>query len=291
MDFSYYPGCSLHATAVEYHSSVQAVFAALDVGLHELKDWNCCGASSAHSMNRALSLALPARNLAIAQELGRDVVMPCAACFNRHKTVDNEMRASEQRRTFIEDTVGFDFTGVVAVRPLLDVVGNAIGLEPLEARVAHPLTGLKVVSYYGCLLVRPPEVTRFENPEHPVLMSEILNTLGADVRPWSYTTDCCGGGLTLTKSGVAARLVNRLVERAREAGAEAIVTSCPLCQLNLEMRQTMTGSTGSKGNGQNMPTFYFTELIGLAFGLDETKSWWGKHLIDPTTLLGSVGLH
>jgi heterodisulfide reductase subunit B len=281
MEFSYYPGCSLHSTAAEYDDSVRAVFAALEVGLHELEDWNCCGASSAHSLNRALSLALPARNLAIAQGAGRDVVMPCAACFNRHKTADYEMRASEERRTVIQETVGFEFNGTVAVRPLLDVIGNAVGLERVKARVTQPLTGLRVVGYYGCLLVRPPQVTQFENPEYPTLMNQVLTALGADARPWSYATDCCGGGLTLTKSDVAARMVHRLAERAREAGAEAIVTSCPLCQMNLEMRQ---GSA-------RMPIFYFTELMGLAFGLGEARAWWGKHLIDPTGLLGPLGLH
>lgn len=283
MDFSYYPGCSLHSTASEYDDSVRAVFAALEVGLHELEDWNCCGASSAHSLNRTLSLALPARNLAIAQQTGHDMVMPCAACYNRHKTADYEMRTREERRVFIEEAVGFEFTGAVAVRPVLDVVGNAVGLEQVKARVTRPLTGLKVVGYYGCLLVRPPEVTQFENPEHPTLMDQLLATLGADVRPWSYATECCGGGLTLTKGNVAARLVDRLVERTREAGGEAIVTSCPLCQMNLEMNQSSANS--------RMPIFYFTELIGLAFGLDEARSWWRKHLIDPTGLLQPLGLH
>ncbi len=146
MDFSYYPGCSLHSTAVEFNDSVQAVFTALDVELHELDDWSCCGASSAHSLNRALSLALPARNLAIAQEAGRDVVMPCAACFNRHKAADHEMRTNAERRALIEETVDFQFNEAVDVRALLDVVGNAIGLEQLKARVTRPLTGLKVVS-------------------------------------------------------------------------------------------------------------------------------------------------
>jgi heterodisulfide reductase subunit B len=282
MDFSYYPGCSLHSTASEYNDSVQEVFTALGVGLHELEDWSCCGASSAHSLNRTLALALPARNLAIAQKAEWDVVMPCAACFNRHKTADHEMRTSSERRAWIEDTVGFEFTGAVAVRPLLDVIGNEVGMEQLKKRVTRPLTGLKVVGYYGCLLVRPPEVTQFENPENPTLMDDILATLEADVCPWSYATDCCGGGLALTKSDVAARLVNRLADRAREAGAEAIVTSCPLCQLNLEMRQN--------GGEEKMPVFYFTELIGLAFGLDKAQSWWGKHLIDPTGLLRSSGL-
>ena len=283
MDFSYYPGCSLHSTASEYNDSVQAVFEALDVTLHELEDWNCCGASSAHSLNHDLALTLPARNLAIAQRTGYDLALPCAACFNRLKGADHAMRTDEEKRALIEGAVGFEFSALVAVRPLLDVVGNAIGLERIRARITQPLNGLRVVDYYGCLLVRPPEVTQFENPEAPSLMREILFTLGAEPRPWSYATECCGGGLALTKSDVAAHLVQRLIERAREAGAEALVTSCPLCQMNLEMRQ-------AKGQPP-MPIFYFTELMGLAFGLEATHSWWRKHLIDPRTLLREVDLH
>jgi heterodisulfide reductase subunit B len=282
MDFSYYPGCSLESTACEYNDSVRAVFRALDVGLQELEDWNCCGASSAHNVDRLLSIALPARNLAIAQERGRDIVMPCAACYNRHKTADYEMRAHPERRKAVENAVGFQFTGQIAVRPLLDVIGNEIGIQRVKDRVQRPLKGLRAVGYYGCLLVRPPEITQFENPENPVLLNEILAALGADVRPWSYATDCCGGGLALTKSEVAARLVQRLVAHAREAGAQAIVTSCPLCQLNLEMRQ--------ESSSPEMPILYFTELLGLALGLDEARSWWGKHLVDPTGLLVSVDL-
>jgi heterodisulfide reductase subunit B len=255
---------------------------ALAVELHELEDWNCCGASSAHSVNRALSLALPARNLAIAQREGRDVVMPCAACFNRHKTVDHEMRANPARRASLEETIGFVYTGDVNVLPLLGVVGEQVGLESVRSRVKKPLTGLKVVPYYGCLLVRPPEVTRFENPENPTLMSRLLEVLGAEPQPWSYATDCCGGGLSLTKSSAAARLVNRLVDHAREAGAQALVTSCPLCQVNLEMRQVRGAA--------KMPVFYFTELMGLAFGVDRSRVWWSKHLVDPRPYLRSLEL-
>jgi heterodisulfide reductase subunit B len=267
---------------VEYNASVLAVLAALDVELHELDDWNCCGASSAHSLNRRLSLALPARNLAIAQQAGKDLIMPCAACFNRHKTVQHEMRAHEERRAFIKGALGFEFDGSVSVRPVLDVIGNLVGVDRLRARVTRPLDGLKVVGYYGCLLVRPPEVTEFEDPENPTLMNQVLDALSADVRPWSYATECCGGGLSLTKSNIAARLVDRLVERVKEAGAEAMVTSCPLCQVNLEMRQS--------DEVPRMPIFYFTELIGLAFGIEEASTWWKKHLIDPTGLLQPLGL-
>ncbi len=276
MEFSYYPGCSLHSTGLEYHLSVQAVFDALGVGLHELEDWNCCGASSAHAVSRDLALALPARNLAIAQAAGLDVVMPCAACYNRHKTADYVMRHDQEKRLFLEKAAGFEFNGQVMVRPLLDVVGNEIGLERIHSLVKRPLSGLRLVGYYGCLLVRPPEVTQFEDPDNPQLMNRLLETLGAEARPWSYATDCCGGGLSLTKSSAAARLVNRLADRAREAGAQAIVTSCPLCQMNLEMRQS--------GPGPRLPIFYFTELIGQAFGLEGARGWWNKHLISPASL-------
>jgi heterodisulfide reductase subunit B2 len=282
MEFSYYPGCSLHSTASEYNDSVLAVFKALDAGLHELEDWNCCGASSAHIVSRTLSLALPARNIAIAQAAGRDVVMPCAACFNRHKSTDQVMRQSSEQRRLLEEIAGFSFNGEVSVRPLLDVVARDVGFEKVRSMVRKPLTGLRVVGYYGCLLVRPPEVTQYSSPDHPQDMELLLQALGAEARPWSYGTECCGGGLSLTKSKVAGRLVTRLASRASEAGAEAIVTTCPLCQVNLEMRQ---GSAGPK-----MPIFYFTELMGLALGLDKATSWWGKHLINPAPLLKAKNL-
>jgi heterodisulfide reductase subunit B len=282
MEFSYYPGCSLESTAIEYNESVMAVLNTLNISLVELEDWNCCGASSAHSLNRNLSLALPARNLAIAQKSGRDVVMPCAACFNRHKTTDHEMRTDPEKRQLLEKTVGFTYTGTIQIRPLLDIVANEIGLETIRKQVTTPLYGLKAVGYYGCLLVRPASVTQFENPDNPILMNQILDSIGVEARPWSYATECCGGGLSLTRSNVAARLVNRLVERAEEAGAEAIVTSCPLCQVNLEMRQN--------GHGNKMPIFYFTELIGLSFGLPQAKSWFKKHLINPEPLLQNIAL-
>jgi heterodisulfide reductase subunit B len=282
MEYAYYPGCSLHSTGREFHDSVTAVFRALKIGLVELEDWNCCGASSAHSHSRALSLALPARNLSLAQAAGHDVIMPCAACFNRHKTVERELQSGPERRRRIEQAVGFEYRGSSAVRALLEVLHDAIGVDTIRDRVTRDLAGLPVVAYYGCLLVRPPEVTQFDDPENPLVMGRLLGALGADVRPWGNATECCGGALTLTQPGVARRLVSRLAGRAREAGAQAIVTSCPLCQVNLEMRQA--------GPGDRMPIFYISELMGLAFGLEESRAWWTKHLIDPRPVLQLAGL-
>lgn len=274
--YSYYPGCSLHATGKEFHLSTEAVFAALGAPLRELDDWNCCGASSAHAVSPALTLALPARNLALAQRVGRDVVMPCAACFNRHRAADLALRTDEAKRAELERAVGFTFEGAVQVRALLDVVVNDIGLDRVRARVRCPLEGLRVVAYYGCLLVRPPDVTAFDDPEHPMTMDRILEALGADARPYAYATECCGGALSLTAPKSAARMVDRLVSRVREAGAAAMAVSCPLCQINLEMRQS---------GGEKMPIFYITELMGLAFGLPEAEKWWKMHLIDPRPIL------
>jgi heterodisulfide reductase subunit B2 len=282
LEYSYYPGCSLHSTAREFDDSIQAVFKTMDIKLYELEDWNCCSAASATTLNHALSLALPGRNLAIAQVRGRDMLIPCTACYNRHKTTELELKRHSSNSTMIEEAVGFKYQGNFEIRSLLDVIGNEIGMDKLHQHVQKPLSGLKVVGYYGCLLLRPTKITQFENPENPTLLMELMQSLGAEVMPWSYAMECCGGDQTLVRPEIAERLVSRLVDHAREAGAEAIVTVCPLCQMSLEMRQ--------KAPGDKMPLFYFTELIGLAFGLDAARLWWKKHLISPVTLLNSLGL-
>ncbi|MFQ5886771.1 MAG: heterodisulfide reductase-related iron-sulfur binding cluster, partial [Anaerolineae bacterium] len=176
----------------------------------------------------------------------------------------------------IERVVGFKYEGGFEVRPPLDLIGNLIGLERLQKMVQRPLSGLRLVAYYGCLLVRPPEVVQFEDPENPQLLNRLLKALGAEPLEWSYATDCCGGSLALTRGDLAKILVRKLASKAQEAGAQAMVTACPLCQVNLEMRQ------------EEMPIFYFTELIGLALGIEE--NWWGKHLIDPRPLLRTLDL-
>ncbi|MBN1887369.1 MAG: CoB--CoM heterodisulfide reductase iron-sulfur subunit B family protein [Thermoflexales bacterium] len=282
MKFSYYPGCSLHATGVEYDASTRAVFEALEIDLVELEDWVCCGASSAHSLGADLAVSLPAINIALAQEAAQgDMLTPCAACFNRTKAADYVLRHDPARRQQVEQSVEFQYTGQVRVRNPLDVLMNEVGLDRLAARVTRPLTGLKVVSYYGCLLVRPPKMMAFDDPETPVIMGRILQALGADVKPWSYAVDCCGGSASLPRVDIATRLVSSLAEHAREAGAEAIVTACPMCQMNLEMRQAKR---------PQLPIFYFTELMGLAFDLPTSPSWWGKHLIEPRAVLKAAGL-
>ncbi len=282
MEFSYYPGCSLHATGKEYDVSTRAVFAALGVSLYEINDWVCCGASSAHSASADLAVNLPSLNLALAQEANHgDLLAPCAACYNRSKAADYALRHDPERRQAIEEAVDFKYTGAVHVRNPLEVIHDDVGLAAISARVRRRLFGLKVVAYYGCLLVRPPRIMEFDNAEHPVVMGRILSALGADVRGWSYAVDCCGGSASLPRADIATKLVTGLALHARETGAEAIVTACPLCQMNLEMRQA---------NRPRAPIFYFTELMALAFNLPEARACWPKHLIDPTRVLAASNL-
>lgn len=269
----------------------------------EVPDWNCCGASSAHSLDAALFLALPARNLVLAQRLGlADVAIPCAACFSRLAAADRALREDDRFRARMEAELGFAYGGQVRPRNLLDIVANDLPKARLAERVVRPLAGLKVVSYYGCLLVRPPEtVGAWDDPEHPQTMDYLLGLLGAEVVAWSYGVDCCGGSLTLNRSDVVVQLVDKLALAAHEAGAEALVTACPMCMANVDGRQRYRGGLplrgrrwGAKGGGgpggyEPLPIFYFTELMALAYGLGVGKLW-AKHLVDPRPVLGRLGL-
>lgn len=280
MIVSYYPGCSLEGTAREYDESVRAVCQALDIELAELEDWTCCGASSAHSIDDYLSLALPARNLAMAARKGLDLVVPCAACYQRFKAAQKRLVEGAAAPEIPSDKV--------KVKHLLDLLCEEPIREKIEARLAKPLAGLKAVSYYGCLTVRPPKVTGAADYEDPKCMDELLAWLGAQSRPWSYKTDCCGGSLALARTDVVRRLTHRLLQMAREAGAECLVTACPMCQANLDTRQQEVAAEFNED--YHLPIFYFTELMGLAFGHPDVARWWKGHFVDPTELLRSKGL-
>jgi len=279
---SYYPGCSLHGTALEYEESTRAVCKMLDIELQELSDWNCCGASSAHSTNEALAIALPARNLAMAEEVGLDLVIPCAACFQRFKVAEKHIKEGA------EPAIDTPYQGKVSIKHLLDFLCEEKILKLIKQKVKTPLEGLKTVCYYGCLTVRPPRVTDAVNCEDPQAMDELMALLGAKNHPWSYKTDCCGGGLMLSRTDIVVRLSGKLLQMAKEAGADCIVTACPLCQANLDTRQTEVSKT--LGKNTHIPIFYFTELLGLALGSDEAGQWLKRHIVDPRNLLKDYNL-
>ena len=280
MKFSYFPGCTDHSTSYEYGRSTEAVLKALSAEVLEIEDWNCCGAAATHSINHLLSLCLPARNIAIAQKTGAGpLVIPCAGCFNMLKRVEYALKHDEAKRKEIEEIVGFTYEPSFELLALMDVMVNRIGLETIRKNVKNPLKGLKAACYYGCALVRHPKVTQLDHPENPQMLDRLVKTLGAEPVKWSYKNDCCGADLALTYGNVVRKMVGKIVAMAREAGAQCLVTSCGLCQANLEMRQDA-----------GLPIFYFTELMGVALDVEKRDHWWSKHMISPKGLLESLGL-
>jgi heterodisulfide reductase subunit B len=275
---AYYPGCSLEGTASEYDRSTRAVAQMLGVELKELDDWSCCGASSAHCLDEELSIELPARNLWLLEKQESDLLVPCAACYSRLKKAHKELLESGESSYKGRNRVSF----------ILDFLARDDMIEKIRERVRRPLEGLNVVCYYGCLTVRPPGVTEVSNYENPTHMDRIVEALGADVRPWSFKTECCGSGLALARDDLVVRLSARILDMAKEAGAEAVVVACPMCHANLDGRQR--DMTRALGREYNVPVYYITELIGLAFKSDQAGSWLRKHLTESTQLPASKGL-
>jgi heterodisulfide reductase subunit B len=275
MKVSYYPGCSLEGTAADYAASIHAVAPIMGVDLEELEDWNCCGASAAHSLNHHLAVALPARNLALARQVGLDVVVPCALCFNRLKAAEKQAPPGERE------------TGV-KIWDLLDFLTQESFLAALAKEVVRPLTGLKAVGYYGCLAARPPGITDKPDWENPTGLDRLLEVLQADPRDWSYKTDCCGAGLAMARPDLIDTLAARLYDRALAAGAECFVVACQMCQANLDLTQGRISRR--TGKPYYLPVFYFTELMGLALGHPDAPGWLARHLVDPRPLLKGKGL-
>lgn len=280
-DVSYYPGCSLHGTAKEYDESIRGVSTLLDIGLHELEDWTCCGASSAHCTDEELAIELAARNLAIAEKSHRELLVPCVACYSRFKAAEKEVREHSRQ-------VYFHYQGSVPIRYALDFFCDEAILGEVKKRLKKPLSGLKVACYYGCLTVRPPNVTGIKEYENPSHMDRLMKLLGAESVPWSYKTDCCGASLVMTRTDIVRKLNDRLLSMAMEAEADCLVTGCPMCQANLDTRQEeLEKETGKR---YNLPILYFTELMGLALGHRDVKKWLSRHITDPIKVLSDRGL-
>jgi heterodisulfide reductase subunit B2 len=275
MKISFYPGCSLEGMANDYAMSVVAVFQALGIDLIEIDDWSCCGATAAHSLSETLSVALPARNLALAEKMGLDIVAPCANCFNR-------LRYSQQmvKKRIVD--IPWDLTGDIRIHDITRFLAEPEMLRRVRERVLKPLKGLRVVCYYGCQMVRHPSITGFTDYENPRTLDLLVSAVGAESIDWSYKSTCCGASIGIGRKDIQQTLTRRILDKARQAGAEAVVVSCPLCQSNLDVFQKDL-------KGASLPVFYFTELLRLAFDEAAEARWFKQHLTNPVGLLQAKG--
>jgi heterodisulfide reductase subunit B len=280
MRVGYYPGCSLHATSREFDESLRAISGPLDLELVEVDDWSCCGASSAHVTNHLLGVALPARNLALAEAQGHETVMaPCAACFNRLAAARYEIAKDTHLAGKVAAILDRPFANGVKVRNVVDLLRE---LAPvLKQKATRPLAGLKVACYYGCLLLRPAEVCDFDDPESPTSMEEVVKATGAEPVAWNSRLVCCGGAFSISRTASVVRLGREILQEARRAGANAVVVACPMCHSNLDFRQSAMEMRGE----DPMPVLFLSELVGLALGIAPEALGLHRHFVSAVALL------
>jgi heterodisulfide reductase subunit B len=278
MPYTYYPGCSLESTSRAYDESLRKVFEMLKLELQELKDWNCCGATMYMSIDGPVASSISARNLALAETLGHDVVAPCSSCFTVMSKTHRLMRENEEIRMRIGEALapaGLKYDLSLRIRHPLDVLVNDVGVELIRLQVKRDLSGLRVANYYGCQIVRPER--GFDDRENPTTMDNLFEALGAVNVYFPMKVRCCGGMLMTTYPEVALKLVKELLESAQENGAECIATTCPLCQINLEAYQ---GRVNAKFQTEfKIPVLFFTQLVGLALGAPPRDLGFQRQLI------------
>jgi heterodisulfide reductase subunit B len=280
----YYPGCSLHGTAAEYDVSLRAVCQRLGIELTEIPDWVCCGATSAHAIDHAASTCLAADTLAKAHRASMDEILaPCAMCYSRLATAVRDLRARPELRSELAGALGSPRNAPlesIRIRNLLHWLESILE-ELLNEAITQPLKGLKVACYYGCLLVRPPQVTGEKEVEAPRLMEQIVSRLGANPVRWSMQLECCGGAFALSRKEVVLRQCRSIYDAARRADADVICTACPMCQANLDMRQGAIGVLPA----DRVPILYLTQLAGLALGVSRSELGIDSHFVSVEPVL------
>lgn len=281
---AYYPGCSLHGTSTEYDLSTRAMAEPLGLKLVEPRGWVCCGTTPTHSTDHLLSTVMPLRNLALIESSGEAyVTMPCPSCFLRHRVAIRDVQQDEELAEQAKEQTGYLPSSQMEVDHLLTTIAERVGYERVAGTVKQPLTGLQVVCYYGCVITRPPKITGVSDYEYPMDMDRLMKVLGAEPLDWSYKTECCGVSLVFSQLPIALEMSHKVLQNARAVGAQAIVVACPLCHSNLDARQQQINE--QYGDESHIPILYFTQLMGLAFGLTPRELGLDKHFVSPLELL------
>lgn len=268
MKYAYYPGCSLEKTQRGYDESVRAVFKALEQELVEIEDWNCCGATIYMSVQETVSLAVSSRNLALAEKMGYDVIAPCSSCFTVLSKTNRLLNQIPELHRDVNEALaeaGLSYSGATRVRHPLDILTNDVGIDAILQRAKKNLNGLKIAPYYGCQIVRPEK--GFDDRENPVLLDKMFKRLGGEIVYFPMKVRCCGGMLMTTFEETALKLNKELLLCAQENGADVIVTTCPLCHMNLEGYQDKINRVFK--TNFSIPILYFTQLLGIVLGLPD----------------------
>ena len=285
MRYAYYPGCSLHAGAKEYNTSWLAVCKALGIEMVEMENWSCCGTVHATNIDRLLSYALAARNLTIAEEMGLEVVASCSGCYKNLRAADMALKRDAELRARVNASLPRPFQGTSAVKHPLYVIVDDLGLDALP-HIPKPLHGLRVAPYYGCVLTRPTYLDPPDDPEYPMAMDHLLEALGAEVVPFPAKAKCCGGAVLLSHTDVSIDLSGKILKQAKDAGAQCLAVACPMCQMAFDGYQPRIER--ALRERLDLPILYFTQLMGLAMGINEQQLSFGQLFVSPTRMLAQL---
>lgn len=291
MELSYYPGCSLKASSEIYDMQCKRVLPAIGVNLHELDDWNCCGATSAGKMDDFAAIAMPARNLGIADASEyAGLVIPCSACYSRMLVARKVLESDQGLLEEINEELSAKVTGRTKILSILEAVRPLVDSGDLRKMAVRKLEGLKAACYYGCMLTRfPYKVPVPDYVENPRDMETILETLGATTLDWSYKTDCCGASAAVNDNETSLKLMSRIINDAIARQADCFVTTCPMCQLNLDAYQEKVRA--NYGIDRSIPVYFITELIGVAIGLSPKDLAIDRHFVNAMVLLRDLNLY
>ena len=277
--FSFFPGCSFHSTGISYAESTRYIADCLDISLYEIKDWNCCGASAAPTVNDDLMYSLSTRNLALSEDQHPylPVMTPCTGCYAALKRAEVKTKSDASYRTRINNIIDMNYRGTVEVTSLLDALTDPEMIEEITKHLKLQLGGMKIACYYGCGQVRPQEITNAPNTENPLSMEQLLNAAGAECVDWNFKTECCGASNHVIRPKAARKATERIFHNAQINGAECIVTACPLCWMNLDMREQKINSEHK--TNYHMPIYFFTELIAIALGASPEQAGITRHFV------------
>ncbi len=290
MEIAYYPGCSLHASSELYDIQCKLVFNKLGIELREIEDWNCCGATGASKTNEFLSIALPARNLGLADATGlSEIVIPCSSCYSRTLVSQKVLATDAALKESINAELGHKIEGKIKVSSILEVLRPKVDSGEIAGKAVKKLTGLKPACYYGCLMTRfPVDIDVPDNVENPQGMELVCKAIGAEPIDWSYKTDCCGASGAYNDAEQSQLLMSRIFKDAIARGANCLVTTCPLCQMNVDSYQDEVGK--KYGIEKRLPVYYITELIGVSMGIDPVAMQVNAHFVDAMGLLKELNL-
>jgi heterodisulfide reductase subunit B len=286
MRIPYFPGCTLNTTARGFDNALRASAQALGVDLVELPEWNCCGATFPLLADNVLDLAGPARVLVAAREAGDTLAVACTTCYNVLRRTNRAIASDEEKREKLNFFIEAEYEGDLQVLDVLQVLRDEVGFENIARVVKRPLTGLKAAAYYGCMVLRPAAEVAYDDPENPHTLDDLLGALGAEAIHYPHKGECCGSYLAVISAEVTTEMSYTVLSSAQKSGAQAVVTNCPLCQFNLDRQQVEIGRRHA--GYQSIPVFYFSQLLGMALGLDTDDFGWGQHYVDPRPILALV---